>query len=370
MSDRHDRDEHYDWYPTDNSAKPADDLGGTGPRSSPTLKEPLENIYLLSGIPRSIPRVDLYGRKPVGDLPHARGYRNGFLGEANDALNINICLFSVPILIYEAAKVIRKPTHGQSMITSIVLKNGYGVAASFGILAGLSMAGFEYRRFELLKRKPGWTQEDEDARKEKNASIWSAVGAVAGFLIAWDWRQPQEFFGSKITLQPPRLSFSRRLAFGLGGACTMANGLNSVNWNWRMINKKSPPLSSGDEQPPIKSVELKRHDMFPVGVLPHAKGFQNGFLGEMDDAAEAGALYMSIDIAESLCLTGLKGKRIDFSALFRSSRDNIFFWISHQKLLRYRSSVNHPGSAFHSRKRLSQIPGLSRCTRAGTEGCR
>lgn len=96
----------------DNSAKPADDLGGTGPRSSPTLKEPLENIYLLSGIPRSIPRVDLYGRKPVGDLPHARGYRNGFLGEANDALNTNICLFSVPILIYEAAKVIRKPTLG------------------------------------------------------------------------------------------------------------------------------------------------------------------------------------------------------------------------------------------------------------------
>ena len=47
-----------------------------------------------------------------------------------------------------------------------------------------------------------------------------------------------------------------------------------------------------------KPVTAKRCDDFRIGLLPHAKGFQNGFLGEMDEAARAGFL----NTAAHLCV--------------------------------------------------------------------
>lgn len=46
----------------------------------------------------------------------------------------------------------------------------------------------------------------------------------------------------------------------------------------------------------------KRHDISPVGILPHVKVFQNGFLGEMVDAAKAGLFYREIDFCVSFSL--------------------------------------------------------------------
>lgn len=187
----------------------------------------MENIYLFSGIPRSIPRIDPYGRKPVGKLPHARGYRNGFLGEAKDAGQVGqLCfMLSSPYLFYKMVKLIKKPTLSQAFMSSFMLKLSYRTAATFGVFAGLSLAGFEYRRFDL-ERKPGRTQEDEDPRKEKNSCILSAIGAASGIPLAWALRHPQQALGPKIRL--PRLSFSRCLVFGLGHVCLFAWGLNGM----------------------------------------------------------------------------------------------------------------------------------------------
>lgn len=158
----------------DHSVESADDysldtyLGGTGPPSSATPKEPLESIRLSFGIPRSIPKTESYGRKQFGALPHARGYHNGFLCEANYAVAVDCTLFFTPILIYDAAKATKKPTDLRATTTSILFKNCYGIAASFWVLARLSMAGFEHRWFDLSDKKTGWTQQDEHAREERN----------------------------------------------------------------------------------------------------------------------------------------------------------------------------------------------------------
>lgn len=81
----------------------------------------------------------------VGRLPHAREYRNGFLSEANDAAAIHLNFFAIPILVYETVKVVRKPTPSHAFFSSLRSKSFYGTAANFGVLAGLSLAGFEYR---------------------------------------------------------------------------------------------------------------------------------------------------------------------------------------------------------------------------------
>ena len=212
--------------------------GGIDPASLPTPKEPLETIYLFSGIPRSIPRVDPDMRKPIGWLPHARGYRNGFLGEANDASNLCVSLYP-PFFLYAALKVMRKPTLERAIQSSHVLKIFYGMTASFGVFAGLSLAGFEYRRFDLMKRKPGSVQENEDSRKEKDAFMFSAIGAAVRAPLAWGIYQTQETLSQQT--QMPRLSYSRRIAFGLGGACFLASILNGGNRYWRKMDIGSRP---------------------------------------------------------------------------------------------------------------------------------
>ena len=89
------------------------------------------------------------------------------------------------------------------------------------------------------------------------------------------------------------------------------------------MDKKLSPLSSGDEQPPTKSVTPKQYENLPVSILPHAKGFQNGFLGEMDDAAKAGIIYTMVDLFVPLSLTDNKIGLPDFSALFRGSHESV-----------------------------------------------
>lgn len=145
-------------------------------------------------------------------------------------------------------KAIRKPTLRQAIHASAFLKLCNGMAASFGVFAGLSLAGFEYRQFDLLQKKPGWTQENEDARKEKDACTFSAIGAAIGIGHALVLGPPQVGLGPKIRL--PRPSFSRRLAVGITWVCFCAGFFNEMNRAWRMMDIRPPTLSSGEKQPP------------------------------------------------------------------------------------------------------------------------
>ena len=145
-------------------------------------------------------------------------------------------------------KAHKEPTLRQAICASAFVTLFYGMAASFGVLAGLSLAGLEYRRFDLMQKKPGWTQEDEDARKEKDACRFSAIGAAIGISLALVLGPPQVGLGPKMRL--PHAPFSRHLATGISFACFFTGFFNEMNRSERMMDIRSRLLSREEKQPP------------------------------------------------------------------------------------------------------------------------
>ena len=56
---------------------------------------------------------------------------------------------------------------------------------------------------------------------------------------------------------------------------------------------KSGPKN--DEEVPLEARTSINHNLPPVGILPHARGLGNGFLGETNDAADVVSIYVAIN---------------------------------------------------------------------------
>lgn len=215
-------------------------------------KRTLGECILVFWYPKEYPKSRSLRQETGWAVTACQGilYRNGFLGEANDAGNLLIGI-SIPFLLYTMTKIIRKRTLDLAIVSSFMMKVSYGTTACFGVLAG-----FEYRRFDLEQRTPGRTHDNEDARNEKEACVFSAIGAAGGIPFAWALRQPKQALDPNI--QFPRASLSQRLAFGISNACYFAYGLNHMNRSWKKIDiyGHQPSQAEGNSHQEIIDIDM------------------------------------------------------------------------------------------------------------------
>lgn len=86
---------------------------------------------------------------------------------------MNASFFSAPILIYEIARVARKPTLGPAMLSSVLSKYCYRTAA-------LSAAGKGYGKVVDLRSVREQEERDVDDRDEGKVEGLATIGAVGG----------------------------------------------------------------------------------------------------------------------------------------------------------------------------------------------